>query len=37
MLAKGFEQLNISPMPPMGDIFSPQELADIQAFVLTLK
>lgn len=37
VLAKGFEQLKISPMPPMGDIFSPQELADIQAFVLTLK
>jgi putative membrane-bound dehydrogenase-like protein len=36
-LAKGFEQYKISPMPPMGDIFSPQELADIQAFVLTLK
>lgn len=37
VLAKGFEQYKISPMPPMGDIFSPQELADIQAFVLTLK
>ncbi len=37
VMAKGFEQLTISPMPPMGDIFSPQELADIQAFVLTLK
>jgi putative membrane-bound dehydrogenase-like protein len=37
VLAQGFEQLKISPMPPMGDIFSPQELADIQAFVLTLK
>jgi len=37
VLAKGFEQLKISPMPPMGDIFSPQELADIQAFVLTLR
>ena len=37
VLAKGYEQLGISPMPPMGDIFSPQELADIQAFVMTLK
>ncbi len=37
VLAKGYEQLKVSPMPPMGDIFSPQELADIQAFVLTLK
>ena len=24
-------------MPPMGDIFNPQELADIQAFVQSLK
>lgn len=37
VLAKGYEQYKISPMPPMGDIFSPQELEDIQAFVLTLK
>ncbi len=37
VLAKGFEQYKVSPMPPMADIFSPQELADIQAFVLTLK
>ena len=37
VLAKGFEQLKVSPMPPMADIFSAQELADIQAFVLTLK
>ena len=36
-LAQGFESLGLSPMPPMGDIFSAQELADIQAFVLTLK
>jgi putative membrane-bound dehydrogenase-like protein len=37
VLAKGYEQYKVSPMPPMGDIFSPQELADIQTFVLTLK
>ncbi|HSH93078.1 MAG TPA: PVC-type heme-binding CxxCH protein [Roseimicrobium sp.] len=37
ILAKGYEQLGVSPMPPMGDIFNSQELADIQAFVLTLK
>lgn len=37
VLAKGYEQYKVSPMPPMADIFSPQELADIQAFVLTLK
>ncbi len=37
VLAKGFEQLEMSPMPPMADIFSPQELADVEAFVKTLK
>jgi putative membrane-bound dehydrogenase-like protein len=37
VIAKGFEQYKISPMPPMGDIFSPQELSDIEAFVQTLK
>ncbi|MCC7376214.1 MAG: c-type cytochrome [Verrucomicrobiales bacterium] len=37
VLAKGYEGLSMSPMPPMGDIFTPQELADIQAFVATLR
>jgi mono/diheme cytochrome c family protein len=37
VLAKGYEQLEMSPMPPMADIFSPQELADVEAFVKTLK
>ncbi|MBC8002694.1 MAG: c-type cytochrome [Opitutaceae bacterium] len=37
VLAKGFEGTGLSPMPPMGDIFSPQELADVEAFVLSLK
>ncbi len=37
VLAKGFENLGISPMPPMGDIFGPQELEDIQAYLQTLK
>lgn len=37
VLAKGYEQLGISPMPPMGDIFGPQELEDIQAYLQTLK
>jgi mono/diheme cytochrome c family protein len=37
VLAKGFEQLGISPMPPMGDIFNPQELEDIQAYLQMLK
>lgn len=37
VLAKGFENLGMSPMPPMGDIFNAQELADIQAYLQTLK
>ena len=44
VIADGFKDSNatgknpqISPMPPMGDIFSPQEIADIIAYVATLK
>ena len=38
VIAKGFEGLGtLSPMPPMGDIFSLQELEDIQAYLQTLK
>lgn len=37
VLAQGYETLGLSPMPPMADIFSAQELADIQAFLQTLK
>lgn len=37
VLAKGYENLGSSPMPPMGDLFGPQELADVQAFLQTLK
>ena len=37
VLATGFEPLKISPMPPMGLILKPQELADVKAFILTLK
>jgi glucose/arabinose dehydrogenase/mono/diheme cytochrome c family protein len=36
-LAKGFENLTISPMPPLGVILKEQELADIIAFLDTLK
>ncbi len=37
VLAQGFEGSGLSPMPPMADIFSPQELEDIQTFLQTLK
>ncbi len=37
VLAKGFEYLQISPMPAMGLILSAQELDDVQAFLQTLK
>lgn len=36
-LAKGFEKLGVSPMPPMGLILKPQEVADVKAFILSLK
>ena len=35
-LAKGFENLTISPMPPLGMLLKEQELADILAFLGTL-
>ncbi len=35
-LAKGFESLGISPMPPLGVLLKEQELADILAFLQTL-
>jgi len=37
VLAPGYEKLELSPMPPMGDIFNAQELLDIQAYLQTLK
>jgi len=36
-LAKGFENLTISPMPPLGVLLKEQDLADILAFLDTLK
>ena len=36
-LAKGFESLTISPMPPLGVLLKEQELADILAYLDTLK
>jgi len=35
-LAKGFENLAISPMPPLGVLLKEQELADILAYLQTL-
>jgi putative membrane-bound dehydrogenase-like protein len=35
-LAKGFENLTISPMPPLGVLLKEQELADILAYLDTL-
>jgi mono/diheme cytochrome c family protein len=37
VLAQGYEYLKISPMPPMGLILKPQEVADVRAFILSLK
>ena len=37
VLAKGFEKLGVSPMPPMGLILKPQELEDVKAFLQALK
>jgi len=36
-LAKGYEYLKISPMPPMGLLLNDQELADVKAFIMSLK
>jgi mono/diheme cytochrome c family protein len=27
----------VSPMPPMGTIFSPQEISDLEAYLQTLR
>jgi hypothetical protein len=36
-LAKGFENLPISPMPPLGALLKEQELEDILSYLATLK
>ena len=36
-LAPGYEQLGVSPMPPMGTVLTEQEMADVQAYLMTLK
>jgi putative membrane-bound dehydrogenase-like protein len=36
-LAEGFQQLGVSPMPPMGLILKKQEIEDIKAYLQTLK
>ena len=37
VIAKGFERYKVSPMPPQADIFKPQELADLEAYLLSLR
>ncbi|MEQ1852311.1 MAG: c-type cytochrome, partial [Chthoniobacteraceae bacterium] len=37
VLAQGFEKLGVSPMPPLPLILKPQEIADVLAFLQSLK
>ena len=36
-LAEGFDKLGASPMPPMNLLLNEQELADVMAYLMTLK
>ena len=36
-LAAGFDKLGASPMPPMNILLNDQELADVMAYLMTLK
>jgi putative membrane-bound dehydrogenase-like protein len=37
VLSEGYQALGASPMPPMGLVLKPQELADLKAYLQTLK
>jgi mono/diheme cytochrome c family protein len=36
-LAEGFDKIGASPMPPMNILLNEQELADLMAYLMTLK
>ena len=36
-LAKGYEALGASPMPPLGLVLQAQEIEDVKAYLQTLK
>ena len=36
-LAEGFDKLGASPMPPMNILLNEEQLADVMAYLMTLK